>query len=248
VAHEVVELFGKSAGKQLGVLTEAAIAKMPEPVQRWLDYAQVIGRQRPLIVRLKQEGLFRQAAGQDWMPFEAEEYYTTDPPGFLWSATMKKGPLLSVTGRDRYYEGKGSIDFRLLSLIPVARAEGAKIDQGALLRYLNETMWFPAAAVSPWITWEGIDAHSARATMSFQGLTASAVFSFDDEGRLITMVAQRYMGSELETWCTPISEYGEFNGVRVPVAGEGVWKLRDGDFTYIKLRVTEIDYCNPPGY
>jgi Family of unknown function (DUF6544) len=46
------------------------------------------------------------------------------------------------------------------------------------------------------------------------------------------MVAERYNDSlgRLETWSTPISEYGEFEGVRIPIAGVAVWKLRDGDF------------------
>ena len=67
---------------------------------------------------------------------------------------------------DRYVDGRGSIEMRLLGLMPVANARGERLDQGALLRYLNETMWFPAAVLSPYIAWEGIDATSARATMT----------------------------------------------------------------------------------
>ena len=54
------------------------------------------------------------------MPFTAQEYYTTDPPGYLWTATFTMAPLVTVRGRDRYAEGQASIDMRLLSLIPVA--------------------------------------------------------------------------------------------------------------------------------
>jgi hypothetical protein len=240
-------LFAASKGVQPTVLTEIEVAGLPEPVQRWLRYARVVGTERPATVRLKMEGEFRQAAGRGWMPFEAEEYYTTDPPGFVWTTRMQLAPLLSVVGRDRYAGGEGSIDMRLLALIPVARASGAKLDQGALLRYLNETMWFPAAAVSPYITWDGIDATSARATMSYGGVTAPATFVFDEQGRLNDMVAERYelTSGRLETWSTPIRAYGEFAGIRVPVEGEGIWKYHAGDFSYIRLRITQIEYNRP---
>ena len=55
-----------------------------------------------------------------------------------------------------------------------ADATGPKVDQGALLRYLNETMWFPAAALSPYITWQDKNANSATATMSYESVTAAA--------------------------------------------------------------------------
>ena len=251
VAREVAELFEGSSARP-SVVVDANIAGLPAPVQRWLRNAGVVGKERPANVRLKQEGLFRQGEGQKWMPFRAEEYYTTDPPGFIWSATMRVAPLLSIVGRDKYHGGRGSMQFRLLSLIPVANASGPELDQGALLRYLNETMWFPAAALNPYITWEWIDSNSAQATMRYQGVQAAATFFFSDEGDLTNMVAQRYRlapeGSVLDTWSTPLGEYGEFNGIRVPVAGEAVWNLASGDFSYIRLRLTEIEYDQPTMY
>jgi hypothetical protein len=216
-------------------------------VQRWLRWARVVGTQRPVSVRLKQTGQFRLTEGGGWLPFRAEEYYTTDPPGFVWSVTLRLAGLLPISGRDRYFEGRGDIEMRLLSLVPVARSRGRGLDQGALLRYLNEIMWFPAAAVSPYIRWEGVDANAARATLSYRGVTASATFMFDAQDRLINMVARRYNDARarVETWSTPLNAYGEFEGVRVPVAGEGVWTYDSGDFPYIRLRITELQYNRP---
>jgi hypothetical protein len=250
MSREVKELFAARRDVQPTVVTEDDLTRLPEPVQRWLRYSQVVGRERPTTVRLKQEGQFRLAEDRGWMPFEAEEYFTTDPPGYVWIVSMRMAPLLSVTGRDQYADGMASIQMRLLSLIPVANDSGPGLNQGALLRYLNETMWFPAAAVSPYITWEAIDASSARATMSYGGVTASAMFLFDEQGRLTNMTAERYDNAKdrQEPWSTPIRAYGEFGGVRVPVEGEGVWTYDTGDFSYIRLRVTEIEYNQPSSY
>jgi hypothetical protein len=117
------------------------------------------------------------------------------------------------------------------------------MDQGALLRYLNEAMWFPGAALSPYITWTELDANSAMATMSFAGVTASATFFFDAEGRPIDMIAERQdlARGQLETWPTPLLAYDEFQGVRIPSEGTGVWKYESGDFPYIELRITDLE-------
>jgi hypothetical protein len=72
--------------------------------------------------------------GQDrgWMPFTAEEYYTTDPPGYVWKVTFRMAPLVTVRGRDRYAAGQASIVMRLLSLIRVANDHSPGLNQGAM--------------------------------------------------------------------------------------------------------------------
>jgi hypothetical protein len=244
IAGEVAALLAASQTRPPAIVSDADLVGLPEPVQRWLRWAQVVGKPYPATVRLTQEGRFRQAKGQPWMSFTAVEHVTTDPPGFVWTTAMRLFPLLSISGRDSHRDGRGSIEMRALGLIPVAKASGPAIDQGALLRYLNETMWFPAAAArSPDITWEVIDASAARATIRYRDATGSAIFVFDAQGRPVDMVARRQdlARGRLETWSTPISAYGQFDGVRIPVAGSGVWRYETGDFTYIELRITTYE-------
>jgi hypothetical protein len=64
------------------------------------------------------------------------------------------------------------------------------------------------------------------------------------------MVGERYYshpdGSySMETWETPITDYAEFDGIRIPSAGVGIWKLDSGDFTYVEIEIQEIEYNNP---
>lgn len=243
VDGEIAALLAASGASAARVVTEDDLRALPDPVRRWLRWAQIVGKPVPATVRLTQEGRFRQGKGQPWMPFTAEEVFTTDPPGFVWKTTMRMAPGLSIVGRDAYVGGRGSIDMRLLGLVPAARASGSDMDQGALLRYLNETMWFPAAALSRHIAWEPVDANSARATMRFAGVTGEAAFVFDNAGRPVDMAARRQdlARGRLESWSTPLQEYGEFEGVRVPVAGQGVWRYDTGDFAYIALRITGLE-------
>ena len=246
IRHDVDGLFATMEDEQPLVVTEDDLVGLPEPVERWLRCSGIVGTIRPRAIRLRQRGEFR-LEGRRWMPFEAEEYFTTNPPGFVWAVRMQMFPLVSVSGRDQYRDGEGALTMRLLSMLPVANKSGGDLNQGALLRFLNEMMWFPAAVLSPYIDWEERDAGSAVATMSWGGVTAQAAFFFDSGGRLTNMVAERYNDTRdgFETWSTPLSTYAVFDGIRVPVAGEGVWKYAAEDFPYIRLHITHLEYDVP---
>lgn len=228
------------------MLTEAMIAPLPAPLQRWLRWSGVVGKPLPTTVRLRQEGTLRLATF-GWVPFTAEEYYSTQPPAFLWTADVALAPGISVRGTDHYIAGHGALDIRLLGAIPLASDDGPEMDEGALLRYLNEILWFPAAAVSPYISFDPVDDNSARATMTWNGVSGTAVFTFDQMGRPVTMTANRFdrdLG-QVVRWATPLHDYGEFDGIRVPIAGEAIYTRPTGDYAYIRLQIIEVDYDVP---
>ena len=252
VKSEVWELFKKSKQITPEVVTEEDIKDLPEAVQKWLKNSQIIGKERIFAVRLRQKGLIRTKEGQSWMPAEAEQYFTIDEPGFIWKTKVKMAPLLYFAGRDMYYEGKGNMFIKLLSLITVVNARGKEIDQSTLLRYLGETVWFPTAALSNYIKWEGIDSSSARATMSYKGVTASAVFKFNEKGEVISFVCKRYRTVNdqytLETYSVHLKDYKGLNGIWIPTKGEAVWNLKKEDFSCYQVEITDIEYNKPSIY
>jgi hypothetical protein len=247
VNQEVSDLFQRSAAAEPRILTEADIAHLPEPVQRWLRYSNVLDREYPRTVRLRQEGEIRLAPDAAWMPFSAEQYYTTEPPSFIWKIDTRMMGVLPISGRDAYIDGHGNMKIMLASLIPVVDETGEHMDQGTLVRYLNEIMWFPAGAVSPYIEWEEVDPNSAKATMTYGDMTVEATFYFDDEGRPVNMMAPRYQDAgngefKWLPWWTPINEYGEFDGVRMGISGYAYWEEDWGAFEYVRLRLTDVEY------
>jgi len=246
---KVEDLFAARNPTVQTIVTEDHLVNLPDPVQRWLRYSGVVGKPVPTSVRLKQVGEIR-LGDRGWMPFTAEEYYTTDPPGFVWTASIDFTGGIPVSGQDRYIEGAAALEMRLFGVIPVASDSGPEMDEGDLLRYLNETMWFPAGVLSPYITWESVDDTSARATMDYEGSRGSGTFYFDEEGRITNMIADRFDREygAIVPWSTPLHNYGEFGGIRVPTEGEAVYTRDTGDYAYIRLRVTEIDYDEPALY
>jgi hypothetical protein len=109
-------------------------------------------------------------------------------------------------------------------------------------------MWFPDAYLNNYIKWEPVDANSAKATMTVNGTTASAILKFDGDGKLVDFIAERYMETTKETWSTPVAGYKDFNGMMLPSGGKAVWKLKSGDFCYIELELVDIEYNTPEEY
>ena len=123
------------------------LEKLPLPVRRWLEVSGTVGRPHATTVRLEQSGEFRMGPDKPWMPVAAEQYFSVDPPGFVWSVKSRMMGVLPIAGRDRYADGQGHMLIKLASLLTVADGAGPEIDQGAMVRYLTETVWFPSAAL-----------------------------------------------------------------------------------------------------
>jgi len=89
------------------IVTAADLAPLPPPVQRWLRAAGVVGSPRVRTVRLRQQGELRTTPTGAWMPAVAEQSFTVDEPGFVWSVRVTMNRVLPVVGRDSYLAGHG---------------------------------------------------------------------------------------------------------------------------------------------
>jgi hypothetical protein len=245
VGRDVQALRARAAPGRAGVVTEEMLADLPEPVRRYLRYTGVVGRPFPGTIQLRQEGQLGPGPGQPWMPVDAEEHYSVQPPGFVWAGTVRVGPLAVGRARDMYAEGKGRLLVKVASLWPVADASGEQMDQAAMMRYLSEMIWFPAAFLADNISFAPIDGSSARVTLTDHGRTATGTLVFDQQGQLTGFVAKRYRtadASSPETWSTPVTGYGEFEGLRLPARGKAIYKLPGGDLEYIDVTITDLHY------
>jgi hypothetical protein len=251
VRSDVQGLLGQASAGDARTVTEELLTGLPAPVRRYLTWTGIVGKPLVHTVYLRQHGRIRLGKGQVWLPLNAEEYYAVQPPGFVWDARLHLGPLPVGRGRDMYANGRGSMLIKAASLVTVADASGEAMDQGSMLRYLNEMMWFPTALLGDNVSFQAIDDNSARVTLTDHGRTATATMSFDAEGRLIEFVAKRSAmagsGSRLATWSVPITEYGEIEGLRLPVRVKAVWRLTDGDLDYIDVRITQLQYAAEAG-
>jgi hypothetical protein len=228
------------------IITTEMLNDLPEPVRRYLQYTGVVGQPWIENVWLKQIGRFRQGLDKPWMPMVAEQKYTTEPAGFVWNAKFKMAGIPLLRAVDTYKNGKGHMLGKLAGMIKLFDVRGEKLDQGAMLRYLSEMIWFPAAFLGENISWQSRDEYSAQVTFTDYGKSVHGIMHFDEEGRITNFTAKRYQEVagefSLESWSTPVTEYGRIAGLNLPIKGQAIWNLPSGDLPYIELEITEIAY------
>lgn len=227
--------------------TQEEVAHLPAPVRAYFE--EVLTEEQPVIqgVRLHQCGEFRLGgANASWRALTATQHFTTQPPGFIWNATIDVFPLLSARVIDLYKRGEGILRARLLGVVPVASAgPNRELNEGELVRYLAEAVWFPTALLpSQGITWEPIDDRSARATLEHADVTASLVFHFNEEHRITHVTTERYRQEDdtYAPWTGYFREYEDRHGIQIPTAAEVEWNLPEGDLPYWRATIEEITY------
>jgi hypothetical protein len=223
-------------------------AHLPPPVRRYFDAVLTEGRSPVRTARLEQRGEFRLGGREgSWKPMTATQHYAVDPPGFVWDATIAMAPLVPVRVVDAYERGEGSLRGLVWSTVPVAGAEpGPALDEGELLRYLAEAVWFPTALLpAAGVEWTAVDGDSARATLDDRGTTASAVFHFDEDDLVERVAVDERYRQETDDYAPWVGRFGRYrwvDGVRIPTAASVEWTTPEGPLPYWRARITAVDY------
>jgi hypothetical protein len=134
----------------------------------------------------------------------------------------------------------------MAGLIPVVNLDTPELFPTETVTYFNDLCMFaPAALLDDRIQWESIDSLSARAVFTNQGTSISADLYFNSEGQLTNFVSQdrisiAYM--KAYPFSTPVGDYRDFDGFRLPGYGEAVWHYPEGEFVYGEFKLVSLQY------
>lgn len=247
VRAHIDELWADVEGDTAQQYSKQELTDLPVPVREY--FSEVLTEGQPVIrsVRLHQRGAFRLGgADASWRSLTATQCVTTRPPGFVWDATIDVFPHLPVRVIDLYKRGHGILRARLLGIVPVASVgPNPEMNEGELVRYLAEAVWFPTALLpSQGVEWTPIDDRSARATLEHADVTASVVFHFDDEHRITRVTTERYRQEDDTdaSWTGYFQEYEECHGIKIPTWAEVEWNLPEGDLPYWRASIEQVRY------
>lgn len=237
---------GKSTEpEQPDLITASDLQQLPPPVATWLERSGVVGTPHVHRVWLSQQSEMRLSPEKErWSSASSEQVFDADDPAFIWQ--VKMGPFSIIKGKDVFENGKGKMNIRLFGLIPVVNEAGPKIDEGSIQRFLGEIAWFPQAALKPYISWEQVDAHTAKAVIESHGTRGEGTFFFNSEGDFIRFSALRFKGNEADAerkeWVITAHAHDSFSGIRMPSELEATWKLEEGDWTWLKMEIKAVRY------
>lgn len=223
------------------------VALLPEPVGRYLRFAGVTDAPVPGVVRMRRNGDIRLRPDQRRAPHVALLRYTTDPPGFVREARVKTSPLVTLRAHDELRNGAAREQVWPFRSWKSVDQTGPKVDQDAVVRFMSDMAWFPAAMRMPYVSWEAHDAESATMSVTIGGTLAHGLLTFAPDGALIRIEADRFhrLGTrewELATWTMDYGETGAMAGVQVPTRARASWLLAEGEFPYIRFDVADLTY------
>lgn len=253
VNAEIEAMFGALGSQSTKTFSVSDLEGLPEPVQKFLARSLKEGQPYVDSVRLRQSGTMRLSPDQPWKPFEAEQYFTTNPPAFIWLAKTNFLPLIWVVARDKYGQQQGNMLVKILATLTIVNATGPQLASAAFIRFLAELMWFPISVLKQdYIQWEAVDATCARAVARDKDVKAGLTYYFDKTGDLTKVVSEnRYKNADdphPTPWCGYFKQYKELNGVRLPSEVEAGWELETGYFAYWRGSITHIEFNVPTRY
>jgi len=242
----LVERQNQEPGSPAGVFTEADIAALPPPVQRYLRTCGFIGTPKMTNMKIIHHDVDFILNDRP-LQIQCIQYNSVQRPQRIALITTR---LYGVPfeGIDAYQEGVGSMTGIIAKNITLFHQTGVAMDQSSLVNCLAESLLAPSLALQDYITWEAIDADRARATINYYGLSASGIFEFDREGLLqrFTTADRRYVDTagnvQVVNWSAICGDYREVDGIRHPRLLQAVWHLDSGDLVYFDGRDTEILY------
>ena len=227
-----------------GILKEADILALPQPVQKYLRFTGAVNKPAVHNVRIAFSGEMR-GKGQGWFAFQSVQYDFIKYPARLFFMKAKMFGV-AVPGYHDYKKGAAAMNIKLFGLYPLVSAKGPEMNKSEAVTFFNDICLFaPAMLIDKRIQWDTIDSVSAKAIFDDGTNKIAATLFFNSEGQLINFISDdRYAISEMKQFrfSTPVRDYKIINGRRIPTYGETTWHYPESDFIYGKFNLTSIEY------
>jgi hypothetical protein len=230
------------------ILTESDIQNLPEPVKKYIRNSGSIGKPKVNNFKIELTGEIRKDEQSEWMPFTTEQYNFVEPSTrlFFMKAVMKHLP---VAGYHCFKNGKASMDIRLFSLFRVQYQSGSEMDVAETVTFFNDMcVMAPATLTDNRISWMDTGRDTVKAEFTNNSITITASLLFNEMGELINFISDdRYAvsggnGMVRIPWSTPLKDYVEVNGYKVPGYAETIYSYPEGDFCYGTFSLENVEY------
>jgi hypothetical protein len=170
---------------------------------------------------------------KEWVPFSAEQVIRWDR-GMIWQAKTRMFAL-PVRGSDRLVDGNGSMQWRLLGVVPVLTASGPDITRATAGRLLAESIWLPSVLCRRDVSWRVLRPNQLCASLTAQDETADLELTIDDAGRLQAVKLRRWGNPEgrdfrYVDFGGSVDAEGTFGGFTVPTRLRVGWHFGSDRF------------------
>ncbi|NLT58975.1 MAG: hypothetical protein GXX99_08445 [Clostridiales bacterium] len=243
--EKVVEEKIAATGEIGEVFTEQDIAGLPLPVQNYFRHCGYLGTPKMAYMRASLTDVDFVMSAKKTLKIDYSQFNLVQrPERFALISSSLYG--IPFEGLDAYENGRGSMKGVLAKWIPLFDQRGEDMDRACLVTWLAECLMFPNAALQEFVAWKPIDDTHAQATITWEGLSASGVFTFAESGELQAFrtgdrVAVDMQGNRtLADWSAYLREYREVSGILQPTVIQSVWHYPEGDCIYFNEQALAV--------
>lgn len=233
------------------LLTESDFSKLPEPVQKYVDACGYIGIPKMSCLHMEYKDVaFKQGINGPQLKIDYMQYNSVAQPNrlaFIDSSMFG----IPFQGYDYYEAGKGGMKGVIAKSITLFDQTGEDMDKACLVTFMAESLFAPTMLLQDYFTFEELNDYQVKATISFDGQTASGIFSFNENYEYTSFttndraVANGDGTMEYVPWTAKCSDYYEAeNGIKYPATFCAIWNYPENDFVYFDGKISFVGYEN----
>jgi len=241
--HEMAKVLSARANNAEGVFREEDIAGLPAPVQKYYRYCGYIGTAKMSYITITYHDVDFIFDKNRPLKIDYVQYnFVKEPDRIAYIDSSMYG--IPFEGLDSYVDGAGSMKGVIAKLFTLFHQTGENMDKSSLVTFLSESLLIPSAALQDYIVWEAIDDSHVKATISYYGISAAGVFTFNDQGEMLSFTTEDREASSTDgtsekvKWSVVCGDYKETNGIKKPTLFQAVWHYNDGDLVYFNGKGT----------
>lgn len=227
------------------VFTVQDISRLPSPVQKYFYYCGYIGTPKMSSMKIYHNDVdFVLSPDKPPLKIKYVQFnLVKEPERIALIDTSLYG--IPFEGIDVYKNGAGSMKGIIAKSYTLFYQTGAAMDKASLVTCLSESLMVSNLALQDYIKWEAIDDTHALATISYYGISASGIFTFDNNGAMTVFTTddREYTdikgNSQKVKWSAVCEDYREVNGIKHPTSLKAIWHFNTGDLVYFDGRNTK---------
>lgn len=245
---EVLNALERTRKFRNDILMEKDVQHLPLIVQKYLHYSGSIGKEKVTSYRVEFKGGIRSKATDDFMPLRSIQYnFKDEPTRLFYIVARKKG--IPAMGIHIYKQQKAMMLVKILGIFTVVNARGKEMNQAETVTVFNDMCFMaPATLIDRNIQWREIDKLTVDAKYTNGNITIGARLFFNEKGELVNFLSNdRYETADGKNyqnypWLTPVTNYRDINGYRLPSEAKLIYRHPDEDFCYGEFSLVNIEY------
>lgn len=222
---------------------------MPVVIQKYIENSGFIGKEKMSYLKMEYKDVdFMQEKKGPKLKIDYTQYnFAKNPSRIALIESSMFG--IPFEGYDYYMNNNGGMKGNIAKIITLFNQTGDDMDKACLVTFLAESMFLPSVLLQDYIEFEEIGDLQVKATITYKGLTASGVFTFNDKFEMISFttndraVANSDGTMEYIQWTAMCSEYKiNDNGINYPTKFKAIWNYPNEDFVYFDGIISNVSY------